>query len=565
MRVSRRASRFTAAGVHACFAASGAAGTLSYVESSAGLSTPTMEGGRTEIEFGDVNADGHPDLVSIGDHGNPFIGSGEHGIMVWFGDGTGTWNVVQTGDFGYGGIALADVNLDGHLDAGYGMHHNYSDDDFGNQLLEVALGDGTGANWTPWDNGLASSGESWGMFGTDFADVDHDGDLDLGSISFGCCAGLHVYLNHGDGTWTQSWGILGGNSSQDFTFGDVNGDGFADFVSAHDSGTVYVGDGKGGFTLADANLPGSSWKSGVSLGDVNGDGRDELAWRTSGGVFVYSLDESGTWQNLSGILSSVAGFNLTQLVDMNLDGDGDIIVFQDGETRIYLGDGAGNWSLETTIISDPSCGFAAMRGGTDVDHNGFPDFAFVAEEDCGAFTGGTNQLHLYKEASVPREPFIFPAWPVGGEVMYAGAVQFIDWHAAAPDSLDGDEPPRITIEVSTSGSEGPYTTIADGVPGNGRFQWLIPDDLPATENAVLRFTLATDPAVQALTPNAFTILNPGFSLAADLDADGDVDFADLLFLLNSWGPCVPGSCPADLDASGGVGFADLLILLASWS
>ena len=51
------------------------------------------------------------------------------------------------------------------------------------------------------------------MFGTDFADVDNDGDLDLGSLSFGCCAGVHIYLNHSDGTWTQSFGILGGNAS----------------------------------------------------------------------------------------------------------------------------------------------------------------------------------------------------------------------------------------------------------------------------------------------------------------------------------------------------------------
>ena len=49
---------------------------------------------------------------------------------------------------------------------------------------------------------------------------------------------------------------------------------------------------------------------------------------------------------------------------------------------------------------------------------------------------------------------------------------------------------------------------------------------------------------------------------ADLDASGDVGFADLLILRASWGPC-PG-CPPDFDDSGDIGFGDLLILLANW-
>jgi hypothetical protein len=102
------------------------AGQVSYVESSSGLQTPAMEGGRTEFEFGDVNGDGHVDIASIGDHGSPYIGTNEHGIMVWFGDGTGNWSVYQNGNFGYGGIGLGDVNGDGLMDVGYGMHHDYS-------------------------------------------------------------------------------------------------------------------------------------------------------------------------------------------------------------------------------------------------------------------------------------------------------------------------------------------------------------------------------------------------------------------------------------------------------
>ena len=73
---------------------------VSYVESSSGLIPPTMEGGRTELEMADMNLDGHIDLISIGDHGSPYINTDQHGIMVWFGDGTGSWSVFMNGNFG---------------------------------------------------------------------------------------------------------------------------------------------------------------------------------------------------------------------------------------------------------------------------------------------------------------------------------------------------------------------------------------------------------------------------------------------------------------------------------
>lgn len=116
------------------------------------------------------------------------------------------------------------------------MHHNYYSTDFGDQFLEVALGDGPGIDWTSWDDGPATNGGTWGMLGTDFGDVDNDGDLVLFSISFGAGAGLRLYINQGDGIWVQSFGFLNGNPENLVQFGDFDNDCFLVFICGHQKG-----------------------------------------------------------------------------------------------------------------------------------------------------------------------------------------------------------------------------------------------------------------------------------------------------------------------------------------
>jgi len=477
---------------------------ISYTESSTGLIPPTMEGGRTEVEMGDVDNDGNLDLVSIGDHGSPYINTDQHGIMVWFGDGTGSWSVFQYGNFGYGGVALGDVNGDGYVDVGYGMHHDYSSSDLGDQLIEVALGDGSGKFWTPWDDGLATNGETWGMFCTDFADVDNDGDLDIGSNSFGFGAGVHVYLNNGDGTWNQSFGFIGGNSDMDFTFGDVNGDGDPDFAVGHQYAAVYIGDGTGFFTVGDGNLPppGIIGHYGPALGDIDNDGKDELSYCNSdGGIEVWSLIDTLTWVDMSGTLPSTGSYGVTQLWDMDVDGNVDVVGFGGGTVTIWAGDGAGGWTQAANFSTYSPGYFEAFRVGGDADHNGYPDIVLVENE--GSWPNDYNHARFYKEASTPDSLYIKPVFPRGFEKFYGGSVNFIRWITAVAGSAA-----VIRLELSTSGPSGPWTVIADSLKDNGCHQWSVMNYVNS-DNCYVRYTLFSEQdSATCMTPAPFEIISP---------------------------------------------------------
>lgn len=70
-----------------------------------------------------------------------------------------------------------------------------------------------------------------------------------------------------------------------------------------------------------------------------------------------------------------------------------------------------------------------------------------------------------------------------------------------------------------------------------------------------------DPAavLAQIGPVAFGVACGG--CPEDINADGIVDFGDVLLLIAAWGPC-PG-CPEDVNGDGFVDFIDLLLVLAA--
>jgi hypothetical protein len=472
---------------------------VTLISRSAGLQVPDKEEGNTELEFADVNGDGRLDIISVGDHGSPYVNSGEHGIMVWLGDGEGSWTVHQYGNFGYGGCALGDLNLDGLMDIAWGVHHAWGSG-MEARLISAAIGNGTGLSWTDWGVGLASNGEDWGMFATALADFDGDGLLDIVSQSFGGSNGIRVYRNHGDGSWSQAYALTGGSVGYTIETADIDADGYLDIISTRSGTNVLLGDGTFGFVVAGSGLPGTSIH-GIAVGDINGDGLGDISFGySSAGVRCYTYDPGGQWIDASAGLPTSGYYDLTQLGDVDGDGVLDLVAYDPPRGYVFLGNGAGTWTADATWQMPSPGDASALRIDGDSDHDGREDIAVLAT--MSGFPFYRNQLRVYSPWEAPDALAARVVFPQGGETVRVGSVRFIRWLTAVPAD---DGPASIDLELSLTGATGPWFPIASDLPDNGRFQWAVDSPGPSADARVRVTATTVRGSVSAISPNGFTI------------------------------------------------------------
>lgn len=302
-----------------------------WTEASDGLSYSNSCGGG--LKFGDVNKDGHLDLV-IADHCQ--------GVFVYLGNGKGQWSMVVRGlhppppegkvvDLYVGSedVALGDVNGDGHLDIVTGAS------DHGG--VNVYLGNGTGTEWNRSSKGLPF--DTWANRVT-LADVNKDGALD---IVAGHNHGPRVFLNNRDGTWkASSEGLptpLIGGLYFNVEVADMNSDGLPDLVAANwiDGPELYLQQGDGSWKKQPDIFPEMNGGStALAIGDIDGDGHTDIV--------------------VAGRLTSDPGFSR-----------GVFALYNDGTGKMRFAEPSGF----------PSTGLAAFAGATlfDFTGNGLLDVA----------------------------------------------------------------------------------------------------------------------------------------------------------------------------------------------
>src|SRR5450631_415092 len=269
------------------------------------------------IVAGDLNADGKADVAVVNDQG----------VSVFFNNGSGTLLAPVSFATGTGPawIALGDLNGDGKADLAVANRGSSNGSELvgGDVAVLLNMGGGTfvAANYP--------AGAS--PVGVAMADLNGDGKADL-AVASG--TGVSVLLNNGNGTFGAPASYGSGTNPFSVAAGDLNGDGKIDLaVGGADRASVLLNLGNGTFAAAvnygyaAAPYNGSGL---VVIGDLNGDGRPDLAGNTltdpCSAVAVLLNQGSGVFGAPSYVPASNSSPSSVTLGDLNGDGKLDMVV-----------------------------------------------------------------------------------------------------------------------------------------------------------------------------------------------------------------------------------------------
>ena len=336
----------------------------------------------TALAVGDVDGDGTDDLfVSIWSQALrrsvPHLYRVQSGFVRDVSDRSGI-SLPQGASY----ATFADYDNDGWLDlfviGGEGRGHLFRN-----------RGDGTFVEVTA----KAGVADVKGARKAIFADLDHDGDLDLLLVGNGQRT---VYRNNLDGTFieaTAGFGLAGVGDSRDAGVGDFDGDGRLDvfLTNEHGSDALFHNGGAQAFSdvTAASGLATSGGSGAAAVGDYTNDGfldifvastngGEPTLWLNKGnGTFVRDRRSSTALQALRSTVGLAATF-----VDYDNDGWLDLVVAgtstaggkSSPSVFLFRNDGTGKFLDRSTLIPAPvrAAGASAIAV-SDVDGDGDED------------------------------------------------------------------------------------------------------------------------------------------------------------------------------------------------
>lgn len=339
----------------------------SFVNSGQRLTT----GKTNSVVLADLNGNGDLHILESNDFSN----------RRWTNDGSGVFFFLPT-NYGTGGqeTAVADLNGDGHLDFFVARGRVTLADTGENQVWLAAENN----SFITFQNSGQQLGNA-NSRGVALADLNGDGFVDafVANSRYGGDPPVSnantVWFNDGAGNFSDSSQRLGTSDSEAVALADLNGDGFVDAAVANGgsnnrSNKIWFNDGSGNFSDSGQDL-GFDWSWDVVIGDVNGDTYPDLVFGTFGGNAQLWLNNgSGVFSN-SG--QSLAEGQSVALGDLDGDDDLDLVTGRSGvvgSNQVWENDGSGTFSNSGLSLGAESPYDIALG---DVDSDGDLDILFA--------------------------------------------------------------------------------------------------------------------------------------------------------------------------------------------
>ena len=287
------------------------------------------------VGVGDVTGDGRDDAVitTLSMGGGADVGNNPFDYQVFVYPQSANGELKEPGKYssrgttGFSGLALGDMNNDGVKDIVTGHNLGIT------ILLSDTCGDFKGKMHPAPMAALRVA----------LLDIDQDGNLDVVGTSWDQGATL-FYGDGAGGIRARKHLDIPDGSYLSVKSGDVTGDGLPDLVIAFNALTVFANDGAGGFappvsyTMPAIEGIQRDWFAwGMTIGDFNGDGRNDVAVSQSkeiyGWVWTFVQDPAGKLNRVQ-YLSTQRIPQAMVAADLDRDGREDLVVLHGGWNTI---------------------------------------------------------------------------------------------------------------------------------------------------------------------------------------------------------------------------------------
>lgn len=236
------------------------------------------------------NGDGTFSLSSTDNINNDTQGNGKATWVDYDNDGYLDLYVANSGgDFFYtnqqdGSFIKEDLGFTGSSFGAWGDYDNDGDLDLATNARDFFENDGDGTFTQINDNAFVNSSHTF----NDLSWIDLNNDTNLDIVTFAFSGGGGIFLNNGDGTFTEDNSSVLNNvgNAENHCWGDFTNNGYLDlFIANYDTNELYENNGDGSFTKVDESAvlitTYNEFPEGSNWGDYNNDGYLDLFMATS--------------------------------------------------------------------------------------------------------------------------------------------------------------------------------------------------------------------------------------------------------------------------------------------